>query len=103
MINWTIPAIKGTISVLETTPIQINYNIPITCSSQNISIYQKVDDTKDILRETHSGESKNCQVLPDNTTLSLTVLSSTFNQPNSTYYIKINADFVKRNTTLEPI
>ena len=77
--------------------------MPIKYSSQNISIYQKVDDTKDILRETYSGESNNCQVLSDNTTLSLSVLPSTFNQPNSTYYIKIDADFVKHNTTLEPL
>jgi hypothetical protein len=62
-----------------------------------------VNDTKDILRETYSGKSNNCQVLSDNTTLSLTILSSTFNQPNSTYYIKINANFVRQNTTLEPI
>ena len=62
-----------------------------------------MDVSKDILRETYSGESNNCNVLSDNTTLSLTVLSSTFNQPNSIYYIKINADFVKRNTTLEPL
>ena len=97
-----MPAINDTISV-ETNQVQISYNVPIKCSSQNISIYQKIDDTKDILRETYSGESVNCQVLPDNYTLSLTVLPSTFNQPNSVYYIKINADFVKHNTTLEPL
>src|SRR5437667_12425058 len=97
-----MPDINDTISV-ETNQIQISYNIPIKCSSQNISIYQKINDTKDILRETYSGESINCQVLPDNYILSLTVLPSTFNQPNSVYYIKINADFVKHNTTLEPL
>src|SRR4051812_50163458 len=102
MVNWTTPAINGIILV-ETTQIQINYNIPIKCSSQNISIYQKINDTKEILRETYSGESNNCQVLADNNTLSLTILSSTFNKPNSEYYIKINTDYVKHNTTLEPI
>jgi hypothetical protein len=102
IINWTTPAINETIPV-ETTQIQVAYNVPIVCSPQNISIYQKVDDTKDILRETYSGESNNCQVLSDNTTLSLTVLSSTFNLPNSIYYIKINAGFVKQNATLEPL
>ena len=58
---------------------------------------------KDILREIYSGESNNCQVLSDNTTLSLAVLPSTFNQPNSTYYIKIDAGFVKQNETLESL
>ena len=39
-------AINETISVSEeTTQIQIGYNVPIECSSQNISIYQKVNDT----------------------------------------------------------
>src|SRR4051794_23639252 len=102
IINWTLPAINETIPV-ETTQIQIAYNVPIGCSSQNISIYQKVDVTKDILRETYSGESINCQVLSDNTTLLLTVLSSTFNQPNSIYYVDIDANFVKHNATLEPL
>ena len=58
---------------------------------------------KDILRETYSGESNNCKVLSDNTTLSLAVLPSTFNQPNSTYYIKIDAGFVKQNETSESL
>ena len=97
-------AINETISVSEeTTQIQIGYNVPIECSSQNISIYQKVNDTIDILRETYSGKSNNCQVLSDNTTLSLTVLSSTFNQPNTIYYVNIDPNFVKHNTTLEPL
>jgi hypothetical protein len=77
--------------------------VPIKCSFQNISIYQKVDDGNDILRETYSGESNDCQVSSDNTILSLSVLSSTFNQPNSTYYIKVDANFVKQNNTLEPL
>ena len=102
IINWTKPAIKEKILV-ETTQIQVAYNVPIKCSSQNISIYQKVDNGIDILRETYSGESNNCQVLLDNTTLSLSVLPSTFNQPNSAYYVKINANFVKQNNTLEPL
>src|SRR5437764_3879891 len=101
MINWTIPVINETIS-FETTEIQIAYNVPIECSSQNISIYQKFDE-KDILRETFSGESNNCNVLSDNTTLSLTVLSSTFNQPNSIYYVEIDPNFVMHNSTSEPL
>ncbi|RIA85801.1 hypothetical protein C1645_830244 [Glomus cerebriforme] len=102
MINWTIPTINETIST-ETTQIQVAYNIPIKCSSQNISIYQKIDNINDILRETYSGESNNCQVISDNTTLSLAVLSSTFNQPNAIYYVKIDENFVKQNKTLEPL
>src|SRR5436189_4369014 len=97
-----MPAINENISV-ETRQIQVAYNVPIECSSRNISIYQKVDDTKDILRETYSGESNNCNVLSDHTTLLLSVLSSTFNQPNSMYYIKIDTNFVKQNKTLEPL
>ena len=88
---------------MGTTQIQIIYKIPIQCSSQNISVYQKLDNMKDILRETYSGQSNGCQVLSDNTTLSLTLLPSTFNQPNSVYYVKIDADFVRRNKTLEPL
>ena len=62
-----------------------------------------VDDIKDILHETYSAKSNSCQVLSDNTTLSLTVLPSTFNQPNSTYYVDIDINFAKQNKTLEPL
>ena len=90
--------------MVETTQIQVAYNVPIKCSSQNISIYQKVDNGIDILRETYSGESNSCQVLLDNNTiLSLSVLPSTFNQPDSIYYVKIDTNFVKQNNTLEPL
>ena len=102
IISSSIPAINGTISIGE-TQIQISYNVSIACSSQNISIYQKIDDTKDIKRESYSGKSNNCKELSDNTTLSLTVLSSTFNKPNSEYYIEIDTNFVKQNKTLEPL
>jgi hypothetical protein len=103
IIDWTVPAVNETIA-LETTQIQIGYKIPIECSSKYVSIYQKLDDVKVILRETYSGESNtNCQVLSDNTTLSLTLLPSTFNQPDSVYYVKIDADFVKRSKTSEPL
>ena len=85
------------------TEIRITYNVSIKCSSQNISIYQKINDMNDILRETYSGKSNNCQVLSDNTTLLLTVLPSTFNQPKTIYYVDIDPNFVKHNTTLEPL
>ena len=97
-----MPAINEIIA-LETTQIQIAYKIPIQCSSQNISVYQKLDNMKDILRETYSAQSNRCQVLSDNTTLLLTLLPSTFNQPNTMYYIKIDTDFVRTNETLEPL
>ena len=61
-----------------------------------------MNDTKDILRETYSGESNNCQVSSDST-ITLSVLPSTFNQPNSKYYVNINANFVKQSDTLEPL
>ena len=58
---------------------------------------------EDNLRESYSGESDNCQVSLDNTTLLLTILPSTFNQPNSAYYIKINPGFAQFNQSLESI
>jgi hypothetical protein len=103
VIKWTIPAINDIILV-KMNQIQIAYNVPIECSSQNISIYQKVDDgVNEILRETYSGKSNSCNVLSDNYTLSLSVLSSTFNQPNAMYYVYIDPNFVEHNTTLEPL
>ena len=75
--------------------------MPIKCSSQNISIYQVFDDGNYIFRETFSGESTtNCQVLSNNT-ISLKILSSTFSQPNSKYYVKVDVNFVKQDSTLD--
>ena len=54
-----------------------------------------------IRKKTYSAQSKGYQVSSDDVTLSLAVLPSTF--PNSTYYIKIDIDFVRQNKTLEPL
>jgi len=91
---------------LEILQIQITYNVPIQLSfssSQNISIFQKFDDNNNILRETYSAQSDNCQVLEDKTTLSLSISSCVFNQPNSAYYIIIDTGFVIHKETSEPL
>ena len=85
--------------------IQINYTVPIKAglsNSQNISIFQSLDDNNFILREAYSAQSDNCQFLEDNTLL-LNISSCAFNQPNSTYYIVIDTGFVIHRETLEPL
>ena len=73
--------------------IKITYDKPVTISLRNVSIFQYVDNTNDLLRQSFSGLSKYVRV-EDNTTVSIDVFPSTFNQSNATYYITADDKFV---------
>ncbi|CAG8556607.1 1784_t:CDS:2 [Funneliformis caledonium] len=90
-------------NILETKPtddvirykgeiITIQYDKPIIPSSGNISIYQVVDDHTELLRQTYSGLSSYVTIAND--TVGIIVFKSTFNNPNATYFVQINDDFV---------
>jgi len=87
----TYPKIGQTIPA-DTKTFSIVYNIPVVPSVGKISIYQ-VTDNGDILREEISGQSEYVSV--NNNTVFIQVLDSTFNQPNTKYYVIVNSNFVK--------
>jgi hypothetical protein len=81
--------------------LEITYDIPISLSVRNITIYQIVG-TSMFMRQTTSGqESKFFSI--DNNKITLKVLPSTFNVPNAEYHVSIDPNFVKDKETNEPI
>ncbi|PKY57537.1 hypothetical protein RhiirA4_411730 [Rhizophagus irregularis] len=100
-IQSTFPLINSIIS-LSTTNINISYKLPITLSTNNISIYQHNNENP-ILRQSVPGSSLSLSHSADNQTLILNVLESTFNQPNAKYYIVIDDNFVQDWETNQPL
>ena len=89
--------------LLGTNTLKINYEVPVSLSTRNITIYQ-IDGNNIRTRQTTSGQiSEFCSISPDNKIVSLNVLPSTFNVPNSEYHVYISANFVRHNNSTEPI
>ena len=94
---------NGTIISLERNLLEIHYEIPISLSDRNISIYQ-FNGTDYFMRQTTSGRSSEfCSVDSDHKVVSLNVLPSTFNTQNSEYHVYIYSNFVKSNDSNEPM
>ncbi|CAG8545207.1 11173_t:CDS:10 [Dentiscutata erythropus] len=91
----------------STKQLYISFTYPVTLSSSNISIYQHINGTNhDLLRQRFQGDLPNqfCQIDPnDNKTVIINVFPSTFNEPNSLYYVAIENNFVKRSDTNEAL
>ncbi|CAG8658329.1 1482_t:CDS:10 [Dentiscutata erythropus] len=90
----------------STRQLQFTFTYPVTLSSSNISIYQQINGSNDLLRQRFQGDSSSqlCRPDPnDNKTVIVQVIPSTFNEPNSLYYVTIENDFVKRSDTNEAL
>ncbi|CAG8556097.1 23609_t:CDS:2 [Gigaspora margarita] len=91
----------------STKQLHLSFTCPVTLSSSNISIYQSINGTgHDLLRQRFQGVSPNqfCQIDPnDNKTVIINVFPSTFNEPNSHYYVVIENNFVKRSGSNEAL
>ncbi len=97
-INKYDPPGNSTIS-LRKDKLKIHYDVTIALSIRNITIFQ-VNDTNTVMRQTASGHiSEFYSVDPDSKVISLTVLPSTFNQPNKEYVVYIESNFVKQKDT----
>jgi hypothetical protein len=77
----------------------------VKLSTANVSIYQQSDDPSkpDLLRQTFSGDYKLCTVGSDNYTVHIPIFESTFSQPNSSYYVLVNNNFVISQERDEPL
>jgi hypothetical protein len=104
VIETTRPAINEVIdpSIKE---IIIKYTIPVKLSTANVSIFQQSDDPSkpDLLRQTFSGDHKLCTVGSDNYTVHIPIFESTFSQPNSSYYVLVDNNFVISQERDEPL
>ncbi|PKC09225.1 hypothetical protein RhiirA5_398862 [Rhizophagus irregularis] len=92
-IELTKPAINEVIDPLLINEIIIKYSIPL-----NDDPYKPR-----LLRQTISGDSKLCTIGSDNHTVHIPIFSSTFNQPNSSYNVVINNNFVISQERNEPL
>ncbi|CAG8677371.1 23170_t:CDS:10 [Rhizophagus irregularis] len=108
-ISGTYPKIDGNVQILNQInqirkPFDfiINYNRPIIPSSENIIIYQYLNDNNVILRQKIPGQSDLCQLIND-TTISVKIFVSTLHQLNVKYGVKVENNFVKTQFDDEPL
>ncbi|RGB40402.1 hypothetical protein C1646_753350 [Rhizophagus diaphanus] len=103
-IESTKPAVHEFINS-SINEITIKYGIPVRLSTANISIYQLNGDLykPNLLRQTISGDSKLCTIGSDNHTVHIPIFSSTFNQPNTSYHVVIDNNFVISQERNEPL
>ncbi|GBC02683.1 hypothetical protein RclHR1_04750011 [Rhizophagus clarus] len=80
----------------------ITYEVPISLSVRNITIY-KVDGTNVLMRQTTSGQASEFFSIDNDMIVSLNLLSSTFNERNVEYHVSIDPNFVMHKETNEPI
>ncbi|PKY34783.1 hypothetical protein RhiirB3_532939 [Rhizophagus irregularis] len=104
VIESTKPAVHEFIDS-SINEITIKYGIPVRLSTANISIFQLNGDPykPNLLRQTISGDSKLCTIGSDNHTVHIPIFSSTFNQPNSSYHVVIDNNFVISQERNEPL
>nr|CAG8468062.1 3373_t:CDS:10 [Entrophospora candida] len=105
VINSTFPEIDSTTPL---TALSITYKIPVTLSTQNITVYKYPENGDDLssmtnFRQTFSASAGLCNLSNDNYTVNITVFSSTFNEPGSRYFVVINDNFVKSQPENEPL
>ncbi|GBC02607.1 hypothetical protein RclHR1_04700009 [Rhizophagus clarus] len=100
-IKTSYPSISSNIP-LSTTNINITYYLPVTASTNHISIYQ-YNDGSSILRQSIPGNSPLLSYSPDKMTINIEILESTFNQPNSMYYVEVDYNAVKDEKSNQPL
>ncbi|CAG8460897.1 7292_t:CDS:10 [Acaulospora colombiana] len=99
----TYPPIDSSIP-LRVNSINITYKQPVSFSTGNIDIFQLSGSYgESLLRQAYSASSIYCNQTADFTTITCQVLNSTFNKPDTTYYVVIESDFVRLNSTSEPL
>src|SRR2546430_10521854 len=81
---------------LGTNTLKIIYDVTVSLSSRNITIYQIVDDKQVRTRQVTSGQlTKFCSIDQSSQIVTVNALSSTFSIPNSEYHIYIGPNFVR--------
>ncbi|PKC62685.1 hypothetical protein RhiirA1_443769 [Rhizophagus irregularis] len=102
-ISNTTPAIYDSIPARETNPLKITYTIPIVLSNGTITIFQSNGSSNPgIVRQTINGLNQK-YVTFNNNTVSIDIIESTFNIPDTTYYVMIENNFVSSLLYNEPL
>ncbi len=86
--------------------LTIKYYDPVDLSNGNITIFQSNGSSRGIIRQIVSLNSRRHEdyiEVVDDTTVSVKIISSTFNMPNETYYVLIDNNFVKNRMYKDPL
>ncbi|RHZ82310.1 hypothetical protein Glove_109g321 [Diversispora epigaea] len=101
-VKSTSPSINTNIST-STKNITITYYEPVELSYGNISIYQIDNSDNNIIREFFMGVNSFCSISDDELTVTVNVIQSTFSNPNSQFYVKVDNNFVRSKAYKESI
>ena len=101
LIDSSIPRPDSSVS-LATTDTTLIFRDQVTLSTQNISIYQ-VTDGNPILRQSFSAKSGFCSVTLNDSAVKCDIFKSTFNQPDATYYVVVDNNFVMSKSLNQPL
>ncbi|RGB30788.1 hypothetical protein C1646_764887 [Rhizophagus diaphanus] len=105
-ISTTFPEVNAIIDPSETKILTIKYYDQVDLSpNHNVTILQDDGNGNGIIRQITSISDNNGEFVKyiDDSTIEITVIDSTFNQPNAKYYILIDNGFVKNRNYQEPI
>ena len=107
-IDTTTPKIGDVINRSETSLITIKYYEQVDLTPDyNVTIIQDDGSINGIIRQVASvsddGNNNFVTISDDGTTINITVINSTFNQPGGKYYISIDKGFVRDRKYQEPL
>ncbi|CAG8502927.1 17379_t:CDS:2, partial [Dentiscutata heterogama] len=96
-VNYTVDS--------TTTSLNIAFFVPVSLSNDQIhghlTIYKTSDNS---IRQKVSPRAKNfCSTSPDGKTITIKIISSTFNEFNESYYVQMDNNFVKSSLYNEPL
>ncbi|CAG8621603.1 756_t:CDS:2, partial [Cetraspora pellucida] len=101
-VNLSNPEINSTV-LSNISSISITYYDQVDLSQGNLTIYQFIDSDNAIVRQIVSGDSQFCTLSPDGKTVTINVISSTFNAPGQQYYVQVDNNFVRSKSLKEPL
>ncbi|RHZ74550.1 hypothetical protein Glove_221g77 [Diversispora epigaea] len=101
-INVSIPNISN---LTDMGNIRITYYLPVELSDRNIWIY-RIDDSSNnnVTRQFVNGNNDEfCSISDNGLTVTIKVIRSTFSDPNSQFYVKVDNNFVRSKVYGEPL
>ena len=100
-ISPVFPSLNNNITIcqINNNNVNITYNVP---SNNNVTICRR-DNSQDILRQSFPADSQYCQLSNDKKTLSIQVLTSTFNIPNKNYYVIVSDNALIQASNGQPL
>ncbi|RHZ78429.1 hypothetical protein Glove_165g110 [Diversispora epigaea] len=104
LINSTNPPINAIIQPTDMSNITITYYDPVELSDGYIWIYQVDNNGNNFIRQyVDGGNKKYCSISESGLTVTVKVIKSTFSNPSSQFYVKVDNNFVRSKALGEPL